>query len=45
MNELKESDMIKKIFLIALVIPVSVLFTQGKERNSQGYDHGEIPKQ
>ena len=42
MDELKESSMTKKIFLIALVIPVSVLFTQGKERNSWDNDQEKV---
>jgi hypothetical protein len=41
-DELKESGMTKKIFLIALIIPVSVLFTQGKERNSRDNDQEKV---
>jgi hypothetical protein len=42
MDELKESGMTKKIFLIALLVSVSVLITLGKERNSQDNDQEKV---
>ncbi len=42
MDEFKESDMTKKIFLIALVISVPVLFTLGKEMDSQDNDQEKV---
>jgi hypothetical protein len=41
-DELKESGMTKKIFLIALVIPISVFFALGKEWNSQDNDQEKV---
>ena len=42
MDEFKESGMTKKIFLIALVISVPVLFTLGKEMDSQDNDQEKV---